>query len=53
MQIPPGVCALVISNNEDAAREKSLDTVTLQSFQELAAEYGIDDEVIDRSDSAG
>ena len=53
MQIPPGVRAMVISNTEDAAREKGHETVTLKFFQELAAEYGMDDEIMDRFRSGG
>ena len=53
MQIPPGVRAMVISNTEDAAREKGHDTVTHKFFQDLAAEYGMDDEVVERFRSGG
>ena len=53
MQIPPGVRALVISNTEEAAKERDLDKVTMQFFQQLAAEYGMDDEVMDRFRSGG
>ena len=53
MQIPPGVRALVISNTEDAAREKGHDIVTLKFFQDLAAEYGMDDEIMERFRSGG
>lgn len=53
MQIPPAVRALVIDNTEAAAKEKNHSIVTLKFFQELAAEYGMDDEVMERFRSGG
>lgn len=53
MQIPPTVRALVIDNTEQAAKEEGLDVVTLKFFRELAAEYGMDDELLERFRSGG
>ncbi|MEC9375974.1 MAG: flavin reductase [Pseudomonadota bacterium] len=53
MQVPPGVRALVINNTEESAKEKGLKTVTMKFFKELSAEYGMDDEVMDRFNSGG
>jgi hypothetical protein len=40
--------ALVIVNAAQAAKEKGLNAVSMESFMNLAREYGMDEEFIDR-----
>ena len=51
MEVPPAFRTLVIDNTETAAREAGLDSVTLKFFADLAAEYGMDQDFIERFQS--
>ncbi len=48
MRIPAAVRKMVTENTEQWVRTKGSDRVTLALFQELAREYGMDEELLDR-----
>jgi flavin reductase (DIM6/NTAB) family NADH-FMN oxidoreductase RutF len=48
MTIPPGVRAMVTRQTEDFARDKGDAKVTLARFQELAREFGMNEELLAR-----
>jgi hypothetical protein len=48
VEIPMGFRTLVIENAEQDAKEKGLSAVSMESFMNLAREYGMDQEFMDR-----
>ena len=48
MEIPLGVRRMVTEQVEAFAKEKGDERVTTERFVEMSAEYGIDEELLDR-----
>jgi flavin reductase (DIM6/NTAB) family NADH-FMN oxidoreductase RutF len=48
MQIPAGLRQMVAENTENALRDQGHARITLQGFQDLAREYGMDEDLLDR-----